>query len=955
MIDVIKSVNLPILGVCLGHQAIAHAYGGRVAAAPRVMHGLRSRVDLTAGGKNDDIWRNINTGFLVVRYHSLAVFDLPECLEAQAWAKGEGGEEDCCMALRHTEKPMWGVQFHPESILSEQGFNLIANFARITDEHLNRPPSNYTPTLSSPSDIARPDVIHGLQPLNWKEATSWKVLRHTIPFPSDLMAVYEHLFYSERIPSAFLDSSMALGRPDVRFSILGGGLEAGPFCELLTYSAKENRRVTARHVLSGESSECHLKQDVSFFDVFNERVSFSQSLMEDQNTTSDCDFTGGWVGFCGYELGAEVHKEQNLFTHTSNDDPSGIDAGWMFLDRFLLVDHRAKTAELVCLGQDDNGWFAEMKTKLESFQKEVHSDPELPVDGEEVAFTLRDGREKYLQLVQSCVDAIMRGDSYELCLTTQFSSSWRPDPMILYKTLRISNPAPYQAFLSFGLVDDSHNKPFQLVSASPERFLRVSPDGYVKVKPMKGTSRRGKDKEEDQMLIQKLGNDDKERAENLMIVDLMRNDLSMVSDVGTVQCRLTELMQVETFASYHQLVSTVRAKLRADTTPVDALRKLFPAGSMTGAPKIRSIQLLEKLEGAPRGAYSGVLGYVSQLGKATNLAVMIRTVVLSSTRTSLGAGGAITALSDPAAEYEEMLVKCRPALRALAAQAPGRKINVRCPNSDDALLTFEPLSDLPLALVSQASFPIDSDVTLFETMFISPTPNAGFDVQLLPYHQDRLERSCAAKGFACPSIARLTQTITDAVQNDYRTGIPEPGVIARVDLTSSGELSVKFRDWFGNVDRSTIPPTDPRWSKPTFNLPTTFENPITLIIDPIPTNCQTVHKTSDRTFYTGATDRCRKHLDQHPSSDVLLHNPDGNLTETCIYSIAVQYTERGPWFTPPLKDGLLDGCARRYFLDQGMLKERSIPLNDLTPTEEYPRLIAFNSVRGVRPARILTV
>ena len=204
-----------------------------------------------------------------------------------------------------------------------------------------------------------------------------------------------------------------------------------------------------------------------------------------------------------------------------------------------------------------------------------------------------------------------------------------------------------------------------MVSASPERFL-AGRDGRYSTKPIKGTAARLPDPAADAAAARALADDPKTRAENLMIVDLLRNDLSRVCEPGSVQ--VPSLMAVESYASVHQLVSTVTGTARAGIEPVDVVRSLFPGGSMTGAPKRRSVELLAAWEASPRGVYSGALGMLSADG-TTSLSVVIRTAVLAGGRWSVGAGGAIVADSDPAAEHDEVLLKARGLRRALARAA----------------------------------------------------------------------------------------------------------------------------------------------------------------------------------------------------------------------------------------------------------------------------------------------
>jgi para-aminobenzoate synthetase len=228
--------------------------------------------------------------------------------------------------------------------------------------------------------------------------------------------------------------------------------------------------------------------------------------------------------------------------------------------------------------------------------------------------------------------------------------------------LRRVNPAPFAAFLRLGGVE--------VASSSPERFLALDRFGRLEAKPIKGTVARGATPGEDREAATRLRSGAKDRAENLMIVDVLRNDLGRVAEVGSVS--VPRLMGVETYATVHQLVSTVEARLREGATIVDVLRATFPGGSMTGAPKPRTMEIIDALEMRPRGIYSGAIGYLGADGSA-DLSIAIRTVVNSRHAMTIGAGGAITVQSEPDAELRELLLKARAPLEAVGLALHGRR------------------------------------------------------------------------------------------------------------------------------------------------------------------------------------------------------------------------------------------------------------------------------------------
>jgi anthranilate synthase component 1 len=268
----------------------------------------------------------------------------------------------------------------------------------------------------------------------------------------------------------------------------------------------------------------------------------------------------------------------------------------------------------------------------------------------------RDTDAAYLAKIAECQEAIRRGDAYLLCLTTEYAVDGPLDALATYLALRASSATGRGGILRTGGVT--------LLSATPERFLEVA-DGVVRTRPIKGTRPRDPDPDEDARLAAELVADEKERAENLMIVDLMRNDLARVCPPGAVG--VTELFAVESHPQVHQLVSTVEGRLAPGRDAIDAIAACFPAGSMTGAPKRRAIELLADLERSDRGAYAGAFGRLGPDGSA-ELNMTIRTIVLDARgRATIGAGGGITTLSDPVAELAEVELKARALLAALRA------------------------------------------------------------------------------------------------------------------------------------------------------------------------------------------------------------------------------------------------------------------------------------------------
>jgi para-aminobenzoate synthetase component 1 len=332
---------------------------------------------------------------------------------------------------------------------------------------------------------------------------------------------------------------------------------------------------------------------------------------------------------------------------------------FMLVDRAIVFDHAASRVYFVGVFEDEKEFqhweqAALLRLALIGGEGAIYrnSNPVGKLDSSVV--TYRHSDSEYISLIESAKEFIANGDAYQLCLTNQITIETEVDPFAVYLKLREINPTPYNSYIRLG--DTA------IVSSSPEQFLRVSSSGVLSTKPIKGTRTRNADPVLDAELATELVANEKERAENLMIVDLMRNDLGRVSEPDYVV--VTKLFDIESYASVHQLVSTVTAKLKPGLDVFDAITACFPAGSMTGAPKIRAMEILSELEAGPRGIYSGCLGFIAFNG-AADLAMTIRTIVFESGKATIGIGGGITIDSEPEAELQETKLKARALLSAL--------------------------------------------------------------------------------------------------------------------------------------------------------------------------------------------------------------------------------------------------------------------------------------------------
>ena len=366
-------------------------------------------------------------------------------------------------------------------------------------------------------------------------------------------------------------------------------------------------------------------------------------------------FQGGAIGYLAYEL---AHHLERLTRHAVDDlDLPEMIIG--FYDWLIARDHRTNTTWIVSTGLPE-GEVARARDRLSWVQdrlKKAHSSSSSP----SLPFTVGSAKSNfsahaYFQAVSAVKDYIRRGDVYQANISQRFETDLTCEPWELYLRLRKVNPAPYAAFLKYPEV--------AILSSSPEGFLRME-DGFVHTRPMKGTRPRGRTPTEDRHLAAELRSSEKDRAENVMIVDVLRNDLGKVCTPGTIEA--PELLTIEKHPKVFQMVSAVRGRPGPGVDAVDVLRACFPGGSVTGAPKIRAMEIIDELEPTQRSVYCGAIGYMGFNG-SMHTCIPIRTLLVKGRRVYFQVGGGIVADSEPQAEYEETLHKARGSLEALGVQ-----------------------------------------------------------------------------------------------------------------------------------------------------------------------------------------------------------------------------------------------------------------------------------------------
>ncbi|CAA7017688.1 unnamed protein product [Microthlaspi erraticum] len=729
--------DIPILGVCLGHQALGYVHGAHVVHAPEPVHGRLSGIEHDGNILFSDIPSGRNSDFKVVRYHSLIIDkeSLPKELVPIAWTvyndtgsfsdknlcvplnnsgSSLGDGSDILMGIRHSTFPHYGLQFHPESIATTYGSQIFKNFKDITVDYWNRCKS---PSLRrrNINDTANMQVHGASQLLKELSRTrsigtgcsyygspkkslfsaqtngvdvfdlvdlpypkpnvkflrlKWKKLERLAHKVGGARNIFMELFGKNKGSDTFwLDTSTSsCDKARGRFSFMGG--KGGSLWKQLTFSLSDQSEITSGHLLIEDAQSCTEKRflEEGFLDFLRKELS-SISYDDKDFEGLPFDFCGGYVGCLGYDLKVECGMPMNR--HKSK----APDACFFFADNIIAIDHQLDDVYVLSLheqGTEETSFLNDTEEKLNSLRASKHQTTlpavaQLPSQCKARSFVPDKSREQYINDVQSCLQYIKDGESYELCLTTQnrTRTEKNTDPLGLYLHLRDKNPAPYAAFLNFS------NANLSLCCSSPERFLQLDRNGMLEAKPIKGTIARGSTPEEDKLLKSQLKLSEKNQAENLMIVDLLRNDLGRVCEPGSVH--VPNLMDVETYTTVHTMVSTIRGMKRSDISPVECVRAAFPGGSMTGAPKLRSVEILDSLENCSRGLYSGSIGYFSYNG-TFDLNIVIRTVVLHEDEASIGAGGAIVALSDPEDEFEEMVLKTRAPANAVMEFCSGSSL-----------------------------------------------------------------------------------------------------------------------------------------------------------------------------------------------------------------------------------------------------------------------------------------
>ncbi|EJT98973.1 ADC synthase [Dacryopinax primogenitus] len=684
--ELLRTSEVPVLGVCLGHQGIASAHGGSIISSGDVVHGRTVLVH----NNNVGVFANVPSAQMV-RYNSLCVDpeNIPEDIHVTAWARSSDGATIEIMGLQHRHKPQYGVQFHLESTCSDHDTarRIMQSFALVVAQHSKH---------RAASSTKLPDICRTTSYIDFSKLRSVSPCIDTqIKQP---LRVLSQQLVVQATPVEMCSYLVEACQEDLGINVFWlDSARSSPNDPLSRYSylGTSNRSIqyepgTALLHKGMEDVSLPLRPGQSFWSWLDtlQRVIHENSA---NDAIAAPNFQCGLVGYLSYEMGKE--SLDGYESSTRNTAYSGPLAQFMLIDQVLAFDHHTGVWHAMGLirGSADSRMDALSEllpcqfgiTELEfySWIRTLEIPQPFPSSTRKSAlpslFDFNYTHDSYMDSIRRLIQKIGEGESYEMNLTGQFTGLLHDTPSLkdvfaLYGDIRTKNPACYSALLCFTRTRT------HVLSTSPELFIELSGVGGTEalMKPIKGTLRRTPcrcapctDPDgcevnralQDAQRLAAFEADPKERAENLMIVDLIRADLQNFCHTSSVTVK--KLMDVEASETVYSLVTSVEGKLVPDVGPVEAICRTFPPGSMTGAPKLRSVELLEDLEGhQPRGIYSGCLGYISVNNRAS-FNVVIRTLVIQDCKASVGAGGAITWLSDPDSEWDELFLKARSVLQ----------------------------------------------------------------------------------------------------------------------------------------------------------------------------------------------------------------------------------------------------------------------------------------------------
>ncbi len=939
--DVIKHFQgkIPILGICLGHQAIGQVFGAKVIRANTPVHGKVSKINHDETG----IFQGVPNPLQVTRYHSLALQKdtIPDDFIISAVT-----EDGQVMGIRHCTLPIEGVQFHPEAILTQYGLQLLASAIRdarkwIEQNHKQNHKQNHRYSYQSVHDqtqnhdlkltnilsdqkIKTKETVEGfiqeqhLEPtidMNERKVISdhgvWQIRPLAVVLtPNGEEAVYPHQFmqvFKEADLPFFLDSGSGYNTLG-RYSYLG----AYPFICVSAYQEHYTIRST------------HHEESMTFQYGENALAVLDKYLNQFKvSEPSPFPFCGGAVGFFSYDLKDEIEKLPPV-----EKDKNDLLPLWRlaWYDGVVIYDHETQRYWLAACGMKDDGECDPelAKKRLESLANIINdfltSSKFLPgrispspslserCNSMSLPFALvgkSKPKEEYLSDLQKVIDYIYAGDIYQVNLSQRFHMKYEGDSWELYTLLHNKNTAPFAAFLPY--------QDFQILSSSPERFIRITPDGTIQTRPIKGTRPRGKDSEEDNRMAAELYNSEKDKAELTMIVDLERNDLGRICDFGTVLTR--QLISLEKYPTVWHLAATIEGRLKKELKPSELLKAIFPGGSITGAPKIRAMEIIDELEPYKRGIYTGSIGYIGFDG-SWDLNIVIRTILLKAGTAYVHAGGGIVADSIPQQEYEETIHKAGRLLEILGViRVEGNSLPKKYPSRE---------------------------ISLFETMRITAE---GIELPL--YHWQRMKKGGELLGVGIPDFPEWLEKIRLAIKPSPTNNLLPLPYALRISV--SNRFSINNADAQGSnqgFESRTL-----EWSMTTRLIPYTLKQyeqgvKVLLLPDRRSDQCPLTYIKSPDLLDTGSA--LRDTQAQGAFEGIWL-NAKGEVMEGTRSNIF--FVKDGAIHTPSLQSGCLSGTRRQII--QELADQLQIPfyegnyrLEDIFGAKE---VFLTNALMGIMP------
>ncbi len=629
--------EISIFGICLGHQAIGEAFGGKIIHAKSLFHGKTSRIFTFDKG----IMSGFKEGFIATRYHSLVVEreTLPDCLEITC--ETEDGQ---IMGIKHKEYNIEGVQFHPESIMTEKGKAMLKAYLDRTGALLKNCGNSKVSSVETGLD-KKDRELFAVQAMEVAQ-TAVKLKRNGNAY--ELLKRIQHGFGPENScilesvdgPAEDCGSSYMGVFP--RFEII---IKAGKMTIASQNADIEDLFIKNFSDMYHAESKVFCLGSKRFSDIFPVIKGMFPTVKKHE---LDINISHGLIGYFSYDYFHYIEK-------VKKENVDALNLPEVHLRYYSTLIHVLKDSQdmIIVNNHIDNECLSDRERLLEVLQGDPAYGEEVP-SGPLLDVTSNMQKEDFLKKVERAKRYIYEGDIFQVQLGRRLCVRRQIEPLKLYGKLRELNPSPYMFYWDAGM--------YQLISNSPELQLRVE-DLNVKIRPIAGTSKgKGNNPEEREEKKNELVNDAKEQAEHIMLVDLARNDIGRVAEAGTV--KVSKLMRAEEFSHVFHLISNVEGNISSDSNSMELFESTFPAGTLSGAPKVRALEIIEELEDEQRGPYGGAFGIFDFNGNIIS-SIIIRTVLRKGENLYLQASAGIVADSSPESEWNEIEHKTAAIKKAL--------------------------------------------------------------------------------------------------------------------------------------------------------------------------------------------------------------------------------------------------------------------------------------------------